>query len=122
MTQETMDRVFRENGLSDRIMNDVRRGVNFEGPDGRKFERLINDLKEDHSLEEIDNYDALQGLFHIYMLMSRPVAKRLMMECLTDFELEGIQLKMATSFRDDIKDMAVDLLMPSARAYMTLMS
>lgn len=122
MTQATMDAVFRENGLYDRIMASVRQGRNFDGPDGRKFERLVNDLKEDHSLEEIDQYDALHGLFHIYMLMAMPVAKREMMECLSEFGLEYIQLKIATTFQYELKDMPVELLLPSAQSYMTLMA
>ncbi len=117
-----MDAVFRENGLYDRITHIIRQGKTFSGPDGRKFERLVNDLKEDHSLEEVDQYDALQGLFHIYMLMAMPGAKREMMECLTDFGLEQIQFKMAMTFQYDIKDINPDVLMPSARTYMALMA
>src|SRR3546814_10019659 len=75
MSQETMDNIFHANGFADAVMADIRRGITFSTGHGLSFERLIDSLKADHSLEEIDNYDALLGLYQIFMTMATPMAR-----------------------------------------------
>ena len=121
MSQETLDAVFRENGFADAVMNDIRRGITFSTGHGLSFQRLIDSLKAQHSLEEIDNYDALLGLYQIFMTMATPMARHQVLADLTDFGLENIQFRMVMAFEDDAREVFSYRLLDVSNSYLSIM-
>lgn len=122
MSQETMDNIFHANGFADAVMADIRRGITFTTGHGLSFERLVNSLKADHSLEEIDNYDALLGLYQIFMTMATPMARHQVLADLTDFGLENIQFRMVIAFEDDAREMFSYRLLGMSKCYLSIMA
>lgn len=122
MSIESMDKVFRANGFADTVMDDIRRGITFSTGHGLSFERLINSLKADHSLEEIDHYDALLGLYHIFMTMATPMARHQVLADLTDFGLENIQFRIVMTFEADAKEVFSHRLLGMSNSYLSIMA
>ena len=122
MSQETMDNIFHANGFADAVMADIRRGITFTTGHGLSFERLVNSLKADHSLEEVDNYDALLGLYHIFMTMAAPMARHQVLADLTDFGLENIQFRMVMAFEDDAREVFSYRLLGMSQSYLSIMA
>lgn len=123
MTQETLDKVFRENGFADAVMNDIRRGITFSTGHGLSFERLVNELRAQHSLEEVDQYDALFGVYMMYMTMATPLARHQVLYDMTCFRLENTQLRIVLAgFDDAAREMNRHSLMGLTRSYLEIMT
>lgn len=105
MSQETLDAAFRKNGFAEAIQNDVRRGITFSQGAGFSFERLVKDLTAEHSIEEVDEYDALFGIYFMYMTMATPLARCQVLADMTDFKLANTQLRIAMAFEDTAREL-----------------
>lgn len=117
-----MDQVLHADGFADAVMADIRRGINFSSAHGLSFERLIKSLRVEHSLDEVDNYDALQGLYFIFMTMATPLVRHQVLADLTDFGLENIQFRLVMSFDDEAREVFPDRLMGMSRSYLSIMA
>lgn len=117
-----MDKVFHANGFAEAVMADIRRGITFSTGHGLSFERLVNSLKADHRLEEVDNYDALLGLYRIFMTMATPMAQHQVLADLTDFGLENIQFCLVLSFEDAAREVFPHRLLGMSNSYLSIMA
>lgn len=120
MSQDTLDNAFRKNGFAEAVQNDIRRGVTFGQGAGLSFERLVKDLSNEHSLDEVDNYDALFGVYFIYMTMATPMARCQVLTDMSDFGLENTQFKIAMAFEEAAREVELQLL-GTARTYVGIM-
>lgn len=66
MSVDLLDELFQKNGFHEAVMNDIRRGITFSSGHGLSFQSLVKSLHVGHSLEEIDNYDALRSIPYFY--------------------------------------------------------
>ena len=123
MTQETMDIVFRENGFGEAVMDDIRRSITFSTGHGLSFDRLVKELRAQHSLEEVDQYDALFGVYLMYMTMATPMARHQVLYDMTCFRLENTQLRIVTAgFDEAAREMNRHSLTSSVRSYLEIMA